>query len=266
MQPRPEIRILGGQTPDFHLEFFLTVQSEVMAFIPSILPRPLLLLAVLSLSGAALAQGQSDPPSAPQLREGVVLRLRFLPEAANLGDRDLTARGRASTVLVEGERGRYEGKEAFLTLLEEPSAAAGEADAGAEDYLIIDSGEPITRNWLEPGVIWGFHTILLLDSVDRNDFETFIHRYWSPTRSDALPDSKMIFLKKLSGTDAGEFSYIWLIDSEETRDYYFPESKVPSRMYTEFEKGWDWLNGPDHLGKYLAAPEDELFTDFVVVR
>ena len=237
-----------------------------MATFQSILPRHLLLLAFFSLSGMAFTQADTVPASTPQLREGVVLRLQFLPDRADFADRDLAARGQAPTVLIAGERGRYEGKEAFLTLLDKPGSATRQADAATEDYLIIDSGEPITRNWLEPGVIWGFHTILLLDSVDRNDFETFIHRYWSPTRADALPDSKMIFLKKLSGTDAGEFSYVWLIDSEETRDYYFPESKVPSRMYTEFEKGWDWLNGPDHLGRYLAAPEDELFTDFVVVR
>ena len=237
-----------------------------MAFSPSILPRHGMLLAFFSLSGIALTQADTVPATTPQLREGVVLRLQFLPDEADFADRDLAARGPAPTVLVEGERGRYEGKEAFLTLLDKPGAGSPVDDAMAEDYLIIDSGDPITRDWLEPGVIWGFHTILLLDSVDRNDFETFIHRYWSPTRSDALPDSKMIFLKKLSGADAGEFSYVWLIDSEETRDYYFPESKVPSRMYNEFEKGWDWLNGPDHLGRYLAAPEDELFTDFVVVR
>ena len=222
---------------------------------------------LLLLCGAVLGAQSSDPAAeSVKLREGVVMRLQYLPAESDLASRDLQAKGDQTTSLLRGERGRHEGTEVQLTLLPTETELGTAADENTEDYLIIDSGDPITRDWLEPGTIWGFHTILLMDSVDRNDFETFIHRYWSPTRSDALPDSKMIFLKKLSGTDKGEFSYVWLIDSEETRDYYFPESKVPSNMYTEFEKGWDWINGPDHLGKYLAAPEDELFTDFVVVR
>lgn len=215
----------------------------------------LLILYVPVLHGQASA--------AVPLHEGTVIRMQLLPGDA---DRDLQAKGAASGALLRGERGRHEGSEVQLTLLPAGARTGPDAEGLAEDYLIIDSGKPVTRNWLDPGTIWGFHTILLLDSVDRDDFETFIHRYWSPTRSDALPDSKMIFLKKLSGADRGEFSYIWLIDSEETRDYYFPEAKTPSKMYTEFEQGWDWLNGPDYLGKYLAAPEDELYTDFVVVR
>ena len=221
---------------------------------------------LLLLCGSVLGAQTAESEDATLLREGVVMRLQYLPAESDLASRDLQAKGEQTTSLLRGERGRHEGSEVQLTLLPTETELTADAGENTEDYLIIDSGDPITRDWLEPGTIWGFHTILLLDSVDRNDFETFIHRYWSPTRSDALPDSKMIFLKKLSGTDKGEFSYVWLIDSEETRDYYFPESKVPSNMYTEFEKGWAWINDRDHLGKYLAAPEDELFTDFVVVR
>ena len=228
---------------------------------------PLWRTALLLLCCTALNAQTPDAPGTPQnLRDGMVLRMQYLPADSDLAARDLQAKAPLTTALLQGERGRHEGTEVQLTLLPTGTELGADTGENTEDYLIIDSGDPITRNWLEPGTIWGFHTILLLDSVDRNDFETFIHRYWSPTRSDALPDSKMIFLKKLSGIDQGEFSYVWLIDSEETRDYYFPEAKVPSKMYTEFEKGWDWINDRDHLGKYLAAPEDELFTDFVVVR
>ncbi|PPK85324.1 hypothetical protein CLV84_2219 [Neolewinella xylanilytica] len=219
---------------------------------------------VLGLFATSLLAQSAEP--SPRLRDGMVISMQFLPENAPLSDADVQAKGDRTASLLRGERGRYEGRGVMLTLVPEQTELTTTEGEDRQDYLIIDSGDPITRNWLQPGAIWGFHTILLMDSINRSDFETFIHRYWSPTRSDALPDSKLIFLKNLSGPDKGEFSYIWLIDSEETRDYYFPEAKVPSKMYTEFEKGWNWIYDPEYLGKYLAAPEDELFTDFVVVR
>ncbi|MGB3801806.1 MAG: hypothetical protein WA952_18455 [Lewinella sp.] len=226
-----------------------------------------LLGAFLLLSPTAWAQEPASTADSP-IREGMVINLRFISEPA--AGSDLQAKGDASVAYLRGERGRHENESVQLTLRPDSgnptSFTTNEGADSGTDYLIIDSGDPVTKDWFRPGTIWGFHQILLLDSVDRSDFETFIHRYWAPTRSDALPDSKVIFLKELTGPQAGEFSYIWLIDSEETRDYYFPESTVPSEMYTEFEKGWDWIYDQEHLGRYLAAPEDQLFTDFVVER
>ncbi len=229
--------------------------------------RPLaaLLLLLFSLPHIS-AQSAGTGGDGWGLQEGVVISMNFLPEDTQTSGMDLQAKSERQVALLHGERGRYEGRQVMLTLIPHATDLGTADEENRQDYLIIDCGDPMTRNWLTPGVIWGFHTILLLDSVDRSDFETFIHRYWSPTRSDALPDSKVIFLKNLSGAEKGEFSYIWLIDSEETRDYYFPEATVPSEMYTEFEKGWGWIYDPEYLGKYLAAPEDEMFTDFVVVR
>ncbi|WP_116125338.1 hypothetical protein [Lewinella sp. IMCC34183] len=219
-----------------------------------------LLCCILLFSFAPLSAQADLPPgtgTSPRLESGAVLRFRSLPD----GQTD----GGASTTLLRGERGDEEGRSMALSF-EEPDAEPATDDSQAVDYLVIDTGERIRRNWLEPGVIWGVHHLALRDSVDRGAFESFIHRYWAPTRADALPDSKLIFLKALTGPRAGEFSYVWLIDSEETRDYYFPKSEVPSKMYTEFEKGWSWINGDEHLGKFLAAPEDAEFTDYVVIK
>jgi hypothetical protein len=56
------------------------------------------------------------------------------------------------------------------------------------------------------------------------------------------------------------------MDSEETRDFYFPRSGEPSSHYTEFEKGWSYINDEEHLGKYLAEDAEDVFTDYVVVQ
>ncbi len=224
----------------------------------------LLLLPLLLPAQADMPPG--SPSGATTLEQGAILQFRFPEKGSPSPDAHL----------LRGERGTLEGLDLYLTISPLPDPAdqgtdgeenpAPSDDPLAADYLVIDTGKPIRRDWLQPGVIWGVHHLTLRDSVDRNDFQAFIHRYWSPTRSDALPDSKLIFVRALSGPRKGEFSYIWFIDSEETRDYYFPQSQEPSRMYGEFEKGWDWINDEEHLGKYLAAPEDADFTDYIVVR
>ncbi len=216
--------------------------------------------------------GMADPEQPPLLKEGMQLSFYFFPanEAFSEEGAPLTA---DPVYLLAGERGVNEDREAVLWVSPDTNVHAPQPNAETRydqdlsaDYVILEEGQPITRNWMTPGAILGVHHIALKPGTDKAAFEKFIHDIWSPTRSDALPDSKLIFLKGLRGDRAGEYSYVWFIDSEETRDYYFPQSEVPSQMYADFEKGWSWLNDDNNLGKYLAAPEDDAFTDYVVIH
>jgi len=175
--------------------------------------------------------------------------------------------------MLRGERGVYEGDDVMLWVSPDTTANSGwplQQDptydpAATTRYVIIDGGEPDDRNWLQDGVVFGMHEIQLKEGVNKAAFEKFIHTIWAPTRSDALPDSKVIFLKGIEGQRAGEYAYVWLLDSEETRDYYFPASEEASPVFTDFEKGWSWLNDQQYLGKYLAEEEGDVFTDFVLI-
>lgn len=142
----------------------------------------------------------------------------------------------------------------------------GLEDSLATQYRIIEVGKPMTNALLRPGAILGLHQLVLKPDVDTAAFEEFVHKIWAPNRSDALPNSKLVFLKAISGQREGQYSYLWIIDSEETRDYYFPSSGVPSRMYTEFETGWSWMESPDYLGRFLDSDVEDVFTDYVVVQ
>ncbi len=229
----------------------------------------LCLFAPLSLSAQS---GMADGDEPTLLREGMQLSFYFFPEHASFSEEGapLTA---DPVYLLAGERGIHEGREAVLWIspdtglhAPQPQAETRYDQALSADYVILEAGKPITRNWMSQGAILGVHHLELKPGTEAADFERFIHDIWAPTRSDALPDSKIIFLKGLRGDRAGEYSYVWFIDSEETRDYYFPQSEVPSQMYTDFEKGWSWLNDANNLGKYLLAPEDDAFTDYVVIK
>lgn len=209
------------------------------------------------------------------LNRGVRLNLYFLPEGTPRDIEGSATGTREGTFVhhLRGERGRHEGRDLYLQVADAgterpdpPSSGIGYVDSLTATYEIIATGKSVENHWLRPGAIMGFHDVQLKLETSQEDFEKFIHDMWSPTRSDALPDSKVVFLKAVSGPRSGEYSYLWLIDSEETRDYYFPASGEPSGAYTTFEKGWSWVEDEENLGKYIEPDVGDVFTDFVVVR
>lgn len=204
------------------------------------------------------------------LKEGAMLSFHFIKPDQEPTFQDLQATGDSQVHYLKGERGVHEKRDLLLRLSYDTAMAFTPSDRVDDelsaDYLVIDTGEPVSHDWLKPGTIFGFHHLRLKPDVNTDDFEEFIREIWAPTRSDALPDSKLIFLKSVDGAREGEYAYVWLIDSEETRDFYFPESEVPSKMYTEFEKGWNWINDDENLGRFLAGAEDDEFTDYLVIK
>ncbi|CAH0999068.1 hypothetical protein LEM8419_00363 [Neolewinella maritima] len=234
---------------------------------------PFLLLAVLFALPLPPLLAQDEIAEPVLLREGARVSLYFLSDSAANTD-TMTATDGAPIYHLKGERGQYEGRHLLLQVLPDGSAQPSEVLTSGEafdqilnnTYEIIETGEDVTQHWLRPGAILGLHHVRLKSDVDEAEFERFIHNMWSPTQSDALPDSKIIFLRGISGERSGDFSFMWLIDSEETRDYYFPQSGEPSQIYQDFERGWAWINDDEHLGKYVDNSRGDEFTDYIVVR
>ncbi|WP_420459210.1 hypothetical protein [Neolewinella sp.] len=230
----------------------------------------LLLLTVLLLP--LLAQQEIAQPVL--LNEGARVNLYFLSDAENGADSLMATDGGAPVYLLKGERGQHESRQVLLQVLPDGSAEPSATLTGGEgfdqiynnSFEIIETGQPVTRHWLQPGAILGLHHVRLKPGTDQAAFERFIHNMWSPTQSDALPDSKIIFLRGISGERSGDFSFMWLIDSGETREYYFPQAGKPSQIYQDFERGWAWINDDDNLGKYVDDTQGDEYTDFIVVR
>ena len=240
--------------------------------------------------------------TAPRLlHEGSLLAVDFIQPR---GDADSTAAARflknkyfpelhnqfpdSRIVQLRGERGTHERRDAVLWVYADSSDHAhSDLDAtvadpevegafysfndGFEDdlsteYRVIEVGEAITKDWLYPGAILGLHHLQLAEGIEPADFEEFVHTLWAPARADALPDTKFIFLKGVAGARTDKYAYLWIIDTEETRDFYFPSSGEASPMYTDFARGWEWIDGDEYLGKYLAEGQEDEFTDFIVVQ
>ena len=218
-----------------------------------------------------LAQEEGEPVL---LQDGARLSLYFLSaDTTDLSELLADPEG-APIYELQGERGQHEDRKALLQVLPDGSAAPSEALTSGEafdqvlnnTFEVIETGQPVTRHWLRPGAILGLHHIRLKPGTDEAAFERFIHNMWAPTQSDALPDSKIIFLRGISGERSGDFSFLWVIDSEETRDYYFPQPGEMSKLYQDFERGWAWINDDENLGKYVDDSQGDEYTDYVVLR
>ena len=208
------------------------------------------------------------------LNTGARVNLYFLSDAATDADSLIATDEGAAVYLLRGERGQHEDRRVLLQVLPDGSAEPSPTLTSGEgfdqvynnSFEIIETGDPVSRHWLQPGAILGLHHVRLKPGTDQAEFERFIHNMWSPTQSDALPDSKIVFLRGISGERSGDFSFLWLIDSEETRDYYFPEAGEVSKLYADFERGWAWINDDEHLGKYVDDSQGDEYTDYIVVR
>jgi hypothetical protein len=259
--------------------------------------RPAAIVAFLLLGVPAILAAQYSPK---MMQEGSVLHLYFF---APHGDADPAAAhhflkneyfpalhnhlSEGRVVQLWGERGEHTRRDVLMYVADAPEDRAldelTENMAGPElegayhrlidgvdeslsgTYRVLETGKPLRRDWLNVGSIFGVHRIQLKPEVDTGEFEHFIHNMWAPAQSDALPNSKFIFLKSV-GDEAPSYAYLWIMDSEETRDFYFPRSGEPSSHYTEFERGWSYINDDEHLGKYLAEDSEDVFTDYVVVQ
>ncbi len=129
----------------------------------------------------------------------------------------------------------------------------GYEDSLAADYLVIEAGAPVKRDWLEPGAVLGLHHMILKPYVDTHEFERFIHNTWAPNRSDAVPDSKVFFLKGIRRNHENEYIFLWVLYSEETLNRYYPTPDLVSQEYQQLQNKWKWLYSDEYRGKYFQG-------------
>lgn len=133
------------------------------------------------------------------------------------------------------------------------------------DYLVIATGKPVKKDWLQPGAVVGLHYMKLKPDVDTKAFEKFIQDTWAPNRSDAVPGSKVFFLKGIRGENNHGYAFLWILDSEETRNRYFPQPDQASEEFEKLQEQWQWLSEENYLGQFFEGWDSERASDFIVV-
>ncbi len=142
----------------------------------------------------------------------------------------------------------------------------GYDESQASDYVVIDAGKPVNNDWLKPGALLGFHFIVIKPSVDHRDFEQFIHNIWAPNRCDAVPGSKVFFLKGIRGIHKDQYVFLWVLNSIVTRNSYFPSTDHPSKEYLQLQDQWKWLYGKDYRGRYFKGWDTSQASDFIMIQ
>lgn len=142
----------------------------------------------------------------------------------------------------------------------------GYEDSLSADFLVIESGEPVKKDWLQPGAVMGFHYMILKPKVDPYEFEQFIHNIWAPNRSDAVPGSKVFFLKGIRGSHKNEYVFLWILNSKETLSRYYPKTDKATPEYQKLQDQWKWLYSDEYRGKYFKGWDIAQTSDFIVIQ
>ncbi|MBX2877567.1 MAG: hypothetical protein KTR30_35945 [Saprospiraceae bacterium] len=142
---------------------------------------------------------------------------------------------------------------------------AGWENELSADYRVISAGVELSQNWLQANAMISLRHMKLKPGIDTTAFEAFMADTWGPNRSDAVPGSKAFFLQGISGGHKGEYALLWVLESVETRNKYFPEENQSSEVYRELQEMWSWLDDEVYGGQYVEGWDEAGKNDYFVV-
>ena len=128
---------------------------------------------------------------------------------------------------------------------------------------------------LNSGGVMAIRDVYLKDSVDHNAFESMILEQVIPTYEECNPGVEVVFLKGDRGRDKGAYKFVWIYESVDQRNYYWPEEGnnggqglgastgelCQDKMGPVIEKWSTYID----TEKGQAGPQPG-FTDFVVIE
>jgi len=144
-------------------------------------------------------------------------------------------------------------------ILNGTAVSAQDAQTGgssAPPEMIVDAGEVIAIRHLT-----------LRKKTDPGEFEQYVAEEYAPAYQKFVPGVRALILKADRGKNAGKYIHIFIFDSVNTRDLYFPAGKPMSEIGVQVFKPVDELYSK--LQQYVkGAPgsSSDNFTDYVVIR
>ena len=123
--------------------------------------------------------------------------------------------------------------------------------------------------------VMAIRDIYLKDDVDHEAFESFYINEVVATNEKCMPGVKMVLLKGDRGRESGMYKHVWMFESVELRNYYWPQEgggggdglgaaigKLCEKEFAALNEAWDMYWDSE---KMEAGPSPT-FTDFVVMR
>ena len=111
-------------------------------------------------------------------------------------------------------------------------------------------------------------TLNLKKDVDKNAFEQFVVNEYVPTLRTHIPGASALVVKGDRGENQGEYLFLYLWDSSEIRDLYFPETGEPTEVWQAIDAASEGAIQKmfDKMATYLEGETFGEFTDYAAVR
>ena len=108
----------------------------------------------------------------------------------------------------------------------------------------------------------------LKKEVDKKAFEEFVANEYVPTLRRHIPGATAVVVKGDRGGNIGEYLFIYLWDSAEIRNLYFPSATEQTEVWQEIEaaSGGAIQRVFDKMATYLEGESYGEFTDYVAIR
>lgn len=201
------------------------------------------------------------------LSEGAFLR--FYAVKADSLPRQTDESPAFNAYVMKGVSGMFESNDFFVTLSskkDDQSSAWTQKGYLVYEYQIIASGNRDDRDWLSKGAYLMMRHNIVRPDVNRDSFDLFIRNTWSPVRSDAVPDTKLIFLKATGGQTEGKYAFIWIFPSTELKIRYVDKFGYPTPALTSYASKWSWLHSDEYLNKYLIGDAADAQGDLIITK
>lgn len=133
---------------------------------------------------------------------------------------------------------------------------------GFTDWVVITA--PPQGMALRPGMVFGLHAIDLRPGADTAAFERFLREEFVPGGGYRLPGATPFFLKGDRGDHLNGFGLLWVFDSVEVRDRYFPSHGATSEAWQAVSASWQLLD--DRLQSFIASWRPASQTDYRIIQ
>ena len=137
----------------------------------------------------------------------------------------------------------------------------------AQDAQTDGSSAPPERGVINAGEVIAIRHLTLKKKTDPGEFEKYVAEEYVPAYRKFVPGVRALILKADRGKNAGKYIHVYIFDSVNTRDLYFPAGKPMSEIGVQVFKPVDELYSKlEQYVKGAPGSSSDNFTDYVVIR
>jgi len=137
----------------------------------------------------------------------------------------------------------------------------------AQDAQTGGTSAPPEREIMDAGEVIAIRHLTLKKKTDPSAFERYVAEEYAPAYQKFVPGVRALILKADRGKNAGKYIHVYIFDSVNTRDLYFPAgkpmSKIGVQVFKPVEEAYSKL---EQYVKGAPGSSSDHFTDYVVIR